>query len=252
VREASIDIKIRTNRTFLTHRGSQLGTFIHLFLQTDWHTCGMQFSLKVLVVDDEPLVRGLLTEVLSSMGYEVAAASDAASAQLQAKRFDPDIAILDVDLGSGPNGFDLEASLRHSNPQLETVFLTNVPSPKVLGVSPSSLSKKVGYLHKSNMGDSAKLSEVIRQVSRGFGASYRDDQITKQQLGGLSRSQFEVIEMVARGLSNEEIAELRETSVRAVRRIIARAYQTMGIPNARGAGRVKAALNFLRISGSIK
>lgn len=212
----------------------------------------MEFSLKVLVVDDEPLVRGLLAEVLTSMGYEVQSAVDAASAREVAKRFDPDIAILDVDLGQGPNGFDLESGLRHTNPQLAIVFLSNIPSPKMVGVSPKSIPKNAAYLLKSNMGNARSLANAINQASRGFGGSMRDDLTTRHDLSGLSRSQFEVIEMVARGMSNEEIADVRGTTVRAVRMIIARAFRAMGIPSPRGAGRVKAALSFLKVTGSAK
>lgn len=210
----------------------------------------MEFNLKVLVVDDEPLVRGLMTEVLTSAGYEVKAAADAASAKQLAKDFDPDVAVLDVDLGSGPNGFDLEVSLRHTNPQLAIVFLTNIPSPKVLGVSAKSIPKNASYLLKSSMGDSLKLSQAINQASRGFGGTVREDLEARHSLSGLSRSQFEVIEMVARGMTNEEIADVRGTSVRAVRMIIARAFKTLGIESPRGAGRVKAAISFLRLTGT--
>jgi DNA-binding NarL/FixJ family response regulator len=212
----------------------------------------MEFSLKVLVVDDEPLVRGLLSEVLASMGYEVASASDAAGARELAKRFDPDIAILDIDLGARPNGFDLEAGLRHTNPQLAIVFLSNMPSSKMVGVSPKSISKNAAYLLKSNMGDSRSLGHAINQASRGFGGSMREDLKARHELSGLSRSQFEVIEMVSRGMSNEEIATARGTSVRAVRMIVARAFRTMGIDSPRGAGRVKAAISFLKVAGSVK
>jgi DNA-binding NarL/FixJ family response regulator len=209
----------------------------------------MEFSLKVLVVDDEPLVRGLLSEILESLRYEVMAASDAADARAIAKSFDPDVALLDIDLGEGPNGFDLELALRHTNPQLAIVFLSNIPSPKMVGVSPTSLPKNAAYLLKSNMGDSRALVEAITLASRGFGGKMRDDLNARHQLSGLSRSQFEVIEMVARGLSNDEIATVRGTSVRAVRMIVARAFSAMGIDNPRGAGRVRAALSFLKVAG---
>lgn len=209
----------------------------------------MEFSLRVMVVDDEPLVRGLLTEVLASLGYEVAAASSAAEARTIAKSFDPDVAILDIDLGAGPNGFDLELGLRHTNPQLAIVFLSNIPSPKMVGVSPKSVPKKAAYLLKSNMGDSKALAEAINKASRGDGGSMRDDLQARHELSGLSRSQFEVVELVARGMSNEEIAEIRGTSVRAVRMIVARAYKAMGIESPRSAGRVKAAISFLKVAG---
>jgi DNA-binding NarL/FixJ family response regulator len=209
----------------------------------------MVFSLKVMVVDDEPLVRGLLSEVLVSLGYEVQSAASAAQARTIAKSFDPDVAILDIDLGSGPNGFDLELGLRHINPQMAIVFLSNIPSSKMVGVSPKSVPKKAAYLIKSNMGDSAALSEAINRASRGDGGSMRDDLQARHELSSLSRSQFEVVELVARGMSNEEIAQVRGTSVRAVRMIVARAYRAMGIDSPRGAGRVKAALNFLKVAG---
>lgn len=231
---------------------SHKGTECYRFRVASWHSMTMEFSLKVLVVDDEPLVRGLLSEVLSSMGYEVQSANDAPSAREVAKRFDPDIAILDIDLGAGPNGFDLETGLRHTNPQLAIVFLSNMPSSKMVGVSPKSIPKNAAYLLKSKMGDSASLAFAINQASRGFGGLMRDDLLARHELSGLSRSQFEVIEMVARGLSNEEIAIARGTSVRAVRMIVARAFRAMGIDSPRGAGRVKAALSFLRVSGAVK
>lgn len=214
-----------------------------------WHSIAMEFNLRVMVVDDEPLVRGLLSEVLASIGFEVRAASSAAEARAVAKAFDPDVAILDIDLGAGPNGFDLELGLRHTNPQLAIVFLSNIPSSKMVGVSPKSIPKKAAYLLKSNMGDSAALSAAITKASRGDGGTMRDDLEARHELSSLSRSQFEVVELVARGLSNEEIAQVRGTSVRAVRMIVARAYKSMGIDSPRGAGRVKAALNFLKVAG---
>ena len=214
-----------------------------------WHSIAMEFNLKVMVVDDEPLVRGLLSEVLASLGYEVRSASSAAEARTVAKVFDPDVAILDIDLGSGPNGFDLELGLRHTNPQMAIVFLSNIPSSKMVGVSPKSFPKKAAYLIKSNMGDSAALAEAINRASRGDGGSMRDDLEARHELSSLSRSQFEVVELVARGMTNEEIAQVRGTSVRAVRMIVARAYKAMGIDSPRGAGRVKAALNFLKVAG---
>lgn len=208
----------------------------------------MQFSLRVLVVDDEPLVRGLLSEVLVALGYEVCSAASAAEARMVAKESDPDIAIIDLDLGPGPSGFDLEVALRHTNPELAIVFLTNIPSPRLLGASGKTIPKDASYILKSTMGNVDELAQALNQASRGFGGQRRDDLIERHMSTGLSKRQFEVIEMVARGLSNEEIARLRGTSVRAVRMIVARAFLKLGVSSPRGAGRVKAALEFLKLS----
>ena len=71
------------------------------------HYLPVEFKLRVLIVDDEPLVRSLLTEVVKSLGYDAKSADSASDARKICQSFDADVAIIDVDLGPGPNGFDL-------------------------------------------------------------------------------------------------------------------------------------------------
>lgn len=210
----------------------------------------MDFTLRILVVDDEPLVTALLKETLKSLGYEVETAGSAAEAKTRAKAFDPDLAILDVDLGSGPDGIDLATSLKHSSPALAIIFLTNVAEPKFAGKSAKNLPNGAAYLHKLRMGDSSLLSSAIDQVSRGKGKQLRDDLTSENALSGLSRSQLDVIDLLARGMSNEEIAQIRGTTVRAVRLILVRAFKAMGIDEQGGSERrVKAAIEYLKAAG---
>ncbi|HEX6649809.1 MAG TPA: response regulator, partial [Pyrinomonadaceae bacterium] len=51
---------------------------------------------RVLIVDDDPRVRDLLTELLELEGYEVATASDGAEAIDLAASFEPDVVVSDV------------------------------------------------------------------------------------------------------------------------------------------------------------
>ncbi len=53
---------------------------------------------SVLVVDDEPAIRDLLTLILEGDGYEVRHASDGAEALLAAERQPPDVILLDMSL----------------------------------------------------------------------------------------------------------------------------------------------------------
>ncbi|MEY3561875.1 MAG: hypothetical protein RL068_1027 [Actinomycetota bacterium] len=210
----------------------------------------MNFGLKVLAVDDEPLVLTLLAETLRAQGYEVETAHDAAGAKRVCASFDPDLAVLDVDLGSGPDGFDLATSLRHSNPTLAIIFLTNVAEPRLAGKSPKSLPAGYGYLLKAKLGDSKTLNAAIQGVARGAGKSFRDDQSSEHPLNKLSRSQLQVVQLLAQGKSNEEIAQIRQTTVRAVRLILVRAFKVMGIPEQGGPERrVRAAIEFIKVSG---
>lgn len=63
-------------------------------------------TTRVLVVDDEPAVTTLLDRLLSSEGYSVRIAADAASAISEVSGFRPDIILLDV-VFPGGSGFDL-------------------------------------------------------------------------------------------------------------------------------------------------
>ena len=53
-------------------------------------------SQRILVVDDEADIRGLLSEILAEEGYEVEAAADAASARRACARQEPDLVLLDI------------------------------------------------------------------------------------------------------------------------------------------------------------
>ncbi len=66
---------------------------------------------KILVVEDESLLRNLIANLLESEGFLVQSAGSAVEAKRVAKLFDPDLALLDIELGDGPNGLDLAESL---------------------------------------------------------------------------------------------------------------------------------------------
>ena len=67
---------------------------------------------RVLVVEDDITVRNLLEAVLGTEGYDVAIASTSTEALAEARRQQPDIAIIDVRLGGGPDGLTVARRLR--------------------------------------------------------------------------------------------------------------------------------------------
>ncbi len=67
---------------------------------------------KILVVDDEPRVVRLVTEVLQAVGYKVVAAANANTALEMFALEQPDLALLDVMLGGGPDGYSICRRIR--------------------------------------------------------------------------------------------------------------------------------------------
>jgi two-component system phosphate regulon response regulator OmpR len=77
----------------------------------------------LLVVDDEPELRGLLAEYFGRHGFAVQTASDAAQAREQVAASRPDLAVLDINM-PGENGLSLARWLRSAHPQVAVVMLT--------------------------------------------------------------------------------------------------------------------------------
>ena len=77
----------------------------------------------LLVVDDEPELRGLLAEYFGRHGFTVRAAEDAARAREMIAAARPDLAVLDINM-PGENGLSLARWLREAHPQVSIVMLT--------------------------------------------------------------------------------------------------------------------------------
>ena len=78
---------------------------------------------RVLVVEDDQSIRDAVEVALSSEGYEVRTAESAGEAERAAATFLPDLAVLDVRLPGGPDGFVLARRLRQAS-DLPVMFLT--------------------------------------------------------------------------------------------------------------------------------
>ncbi len=72
----------------------------------------LNLKLKILVVDDEPQIRRQLKIGLEGYGYEVVAASNGEEAIIQAAQQHPNMLILDIALGSEPDGIEVCRRLR--------------------------------------------------------------------------------------------------------------------------------------------
>ena len=209
---------------------------------------------RVLLVEDEPFILGLLTDYLTGLNYEVHVASNAAEARekLDTKAFDA--AILDIQLGQGPNGFDLATVARKIDPHIGLVFLTNLPNPKMLEIESRVNFRNSAYLVKSRLNDLEVIDHNLKRVLKK--ETGRADQQANDGAEGaaeLSRSQLAVLRMVAEGMSNKEIAALRETSIRAVETLLHRALSSLGIGDDPDYNmRVIALREYLRVTGQLR
>jgi PAS domain S-box-containing protein len=94
----------------------------------------VQTGETILIVDDEPTVRMLLTEVLSDLGYTLIEAADSlAGLKVLQSDVHIDLLITDVGLPGGMNGRQMADAGREVRPGLKTLFITGYAENAVIG-----------------------------------------------------------------------------------------------------------------------
>jgi DNA-binding NarL/FixJ family response regulator len=205
----------------------------------------------ILVVEDEPLLRDLIARTLESGGFVVTTAASAADAKRAVKTADPDALLLDVELGPGPNGFDLAEVIARQRPDIGIVFLTNLPDPRFGGKSSKAIAKNQAYIRKGVIDSGSELIEALEAVLRDRSThDYRHDLASNRPLAQLSQRQMETLRLVAEGKTNAQIAAIRGTSTRAVESMLQRIFELMDIDGSETNPRVLAVSKFLATRNS--
>jgi DNA-binding NarL/FixJ family response regulator len=205
---------------------------------------------SVIVVDDDRFVRTALDSTLSNSGFEIAGSVSTANEALSINRVKPaDVALLDLDLGIGPTGFDLAHALRKSTPQIGIVFLTSYQDPRFASISGISAPKGSRYLVKSEIENVAQIISTILQTKhRPFNENV--NHINKFEK--LTDMQVEIWREVAEGMSSSEIAARRNISEKAVEATLARIYIFLEIKREKSNNpRILLANAFKKFSGKL-
>jgi DNA-binding NarL/FixJ family response regulator len=213
----------------------------------------MPVSRTVVVVENESLLRDLIARNLETAGFEVSTAANAADAKRAVKATDPDVCVVDIELGPGPNGFDFAEYLSREANDVGVVFLTNLPDPRFANRDVKVITQNQAYLRKSQLVDSKELIEAVNAVLKEQDVDkFRHDQNLERPLAELSRRQISVLKLVAEGYSNNQIAEERGTTVRAVEGMVSRIFVALGV-DAQGLGnaRVEATRMYLNAAGAV-
>lgn len=174
--------------------------------------------MKVLLVDDHALFRAGLASLLSAWGLDVIGqASDGEEAIEKARELLPDLIFMDISMPRR-NGLEATRAIKAELPQVKIVILTVSDDEQSLFEAIKSGAE--GYLLKNLREEEfAALVENVRNgepaMSPGLAskllhefARLKEDEAKPDDLGGnLTEREQEVLEHLARGSSNREIAE---------------------------------------------
>lgn len=205
---------------------------------------------KLLVVEDEPLMASLLAESLTAANFKVETAPDAAKARKVIDSFDPDILLLDISLGDGPSGVHLAHAVHETRPDIAILILTKHPDAKSATAEGLDLPPNVGFLRKHLVNDMSYLLNAIEKVLNDRHAEVRQDQPVTSPIAQMGSQAIKVLNLVAQGYNNTEIALRMDLSVKSVERWIETIYRELKI-DSKGAinPRVEAARQYYLIAG---
>ena len=103
---------------------------IPLAEREEFHARREKIPTRVLVVDDEPLIRWAAASTLTDAGFAVLEASDIAGARRLLDTENVDLALLDVRLPDG-DGVALMQEIHHSQPGCRFIMMTAFRTPEL-------------------------------------------------------------------------------------------------------------------------
>jgi DNA-binding NarL/FixJ family response regulator len=159
----------------------------------------------ILVVDDDPAVRELISTLLRRVGLEPYEAATTEEALALARRDPPALAVVDVDLGGGASGYELCQELRDQFGSVPVVFISGArtePFDRVGGL----LIGADDYVVKPFDPDEliVRLRNLAMRATRG--AKAREEPDPRDPLSTLTPRERQVLRLLAGGLSQPEIA----------------------------------------------
>ena len=202
--------------------------------------------VRVLVVEDDDFARVTVAGALKSEGFEVVEAVAGVEAAIDvARTHELDVAVLDLDLGTGPTGIDLAYGLRKVQPDIGIVILTSFSDPRLLTSSVREPPAGSVYVVKQSLTDIGLLSAAIN------GCRYAQAHDVKHVDVPLTTPQIETLRLLAYGLSNAEIARVRVVTEKSVEQSIARSAKRLGIDGQESVNqRVALAREYFRLTGA--
>ncbi|GGR97157.1 DNA-binding response regulator [Micromonospora fulviviridis] len=214
---------------------------------------------RVVLAEDEVLLREGLVGLLTRFGFAVVAAVGTAPALLDAVRTHrPELLVTDIRMPPEhrDDGLRAAVALRTERPDLAVVVLSqHVQSGYAAALLDSGDGRRVGYLLKDRVADVAEFADTLRRVAAG-GTAVDPDVVRhllrrpRDPLAALSPREREVLALVAEGHSNGAIAARLHVTEAAVGKHVGNILTKLDLPpNDDTNRRVLAVLTYLRSGG---
>ena len=190
-------------------------------------------EIKLLLVEDDQIILTMMSKAVEAEGFKLlGAATDVVTAMESFKKNQPDVAILDIDLGAGPTGIDLANKIRKINHRVAIVFCTSYKDIRFIKNESQYYPPHTVLLKKSDIVNLDKISNAIHEALELVrdADETKPDQLSEKFYKNLTNLEIELLAMVASGVSNKNIAKERGISTKSCENAIARLAKKLDIP----------------------
>jgi len=214
--------------------------------------------VRVVIADDNLLIRDGLASLLREAGIEVVAQTDSADdLLLKVRSYRPDVAIVDIRMPPThtDEGLRTAEEIRRLHPEVGILILSQYVEVGVAARLLSDSAAGVGYLLKDRVTNLDDFTAALRRVADG--GSVLDPQVVSQllakgrdaadPLNSLTPREREVLELVAQGRSNKAIGERLVITERAVQKHVTSIFMKLDLPQSEDDHRrILAVLAYMR------
>ena len=209
---------------------------------------------KLLIVENDSFAGTFMSKSLDAAGFSIISVADTAPIAMKTFReTNPECALIDIELGTGPNGIDIARAFRKLKPSIGIVFLTSIVDPRLIDLKGLELPEGSIYLSKSFVSDTSEISESLHESMRlaKDKSSPCIIRYPKSQLQ-LTNGQFELIRLIADGLSNKEIARKKFVTLKSTENSIARLAKKLDLKDTNtNSQRVLIAKRYFQMIGKV-
>ncbi len=196
-------------------------------------------AVRVVVGEDEPLVREGVVRVLEQAGFEVVGvAGDAHELLRKTNAHKPDVVITDIEMPPDHTDDGLRAAIeiRRTRPGVGVVLLSQFLEDRYPLELVGDRAEGVGYLLKERVGDLKLFTESVHRVAAGGLAL--DPQVVQRMVGRrraespldeLTPRERQVLALMAEGRSNTGIAAELIVTVPAIERHVTNIFEKLGL-----------------------
>lgn len=184
-------------------------------------------GIKILIVEDEPLIAKNIGMYLNNNDYEVSAiAYDPEEAMFQLKKQPPDLAILDINLESEMDGIDI-AEYINSNNFIPVIYLTSYSDKDT--IDRAKKTNPAGFIVKPFNEKTLYATIEIALSNHALQANKHVpvvslDKINKYLVTPLTDREFDVIRLLYEGKTNQQIADGLFIAMNTLKKHINNAY----------------------------